>query len=435
MLYPYSIASCAGQIRREDSEAWTGQQEIISGRIKDEDRGKMTGRKENEDWKKTDGRKENEDWKKMVGPKENNGRTDSFVVQNRKLFEDFTALLIVYDKAGTERSVSFYHKCEAAIQMPHQGWYHKHEFIEIFYVIEGSFSQILFGERRTFEAGEFMIADQNCEHADYIEAKDAAVLFLQIRSEYLDMLLRSYDGKNELQQFLFHSLRRQKREQSFLRLRRSGKVSVLQKAQQPEREVKEKLPGSEEKEQPSEDEANTQLSGRGEKEQPYMDEEMDMLLGNLFYEDMHREPGYEDIRKGLLIRILQRFCTEYTPRLHTTSQEGKEKELLYEVERYIRLYAATVTTADLEEVFHYHRNYYNLLLKKYRELSFREYVLQVRLSYARQLLEQTELPVSQVARQVGYENTSHFYHLFRKMYGVGPREVHETNHTAEKEWK
>lgn len=344
--YSYSITSCVEQLRNTDFEAWIGYQEWLASR---------------------DGQ-------------------DGFVVQNWKLHEDFCALLIAYDKSGIERSLSFHHKCALALSMPHQGLYHKHEFIEIFYVIEGSFSQILFGKRRIFEAGEFMIADQNCDHADYIEAKDAAVLFLQIRSEYLDMLLRSYDGKNELQQFLFHSLRRQKREQSFLKLRRSEGFSDPQEAL-------------------------------------HMDEKMDMLLGNLFYEDMHREPGYENIRKGLLIRILQRLCTEYTPRLHTTSQEGKEKELLYEVERYIRLHAATVTTADLEEVFHYHRNYYNLLLKKYREMSFRDYVLQVRLSYARQLLEQTELPVSQVARKVGYENTSHFYHLFRKMYGVGPKEI------------
>lgn len=366
-------------------------------------------------WRNVVGLTDRDDRRNVVGLTDNDDRSkNGFVVQNRKLLEDFRALLIVYDKSGVERSVSFRHKLAISIEMPHQGWYHKHEFIEIFYVIEGSFSQILFGERRTFEAGEFMIADQNCEHADYIEAKDAAVLFLQIRSEYLDMLLRSYDGKNELQQFLFHSLRRQKREQSFLRLRRSGKAFVSQGAQSSGRGAKG---------QPSEYEGNVQSPEEGAGTQLYTDEQMDMLLGNLFYEDIHREPGYEDIRKGLLIRILQRLCTEYTPRLHTTSQEGKEKELLYEVERYIRLHAATVTTADLEEVFHYHRNYYNLLLKKYREMSFREYVLQVRLSYARQLLEQTELPVSQVARKVGYENTSHFYHLFRKMYGVGPKEI------------
>ena len=43
--------------------------------------------------------------------------------------------------------------------------------MEILYVIEGSFTQILLGEEIRFEQGEFVITDQNCEHADYIEAK------------------------------------------------------------------------------------------------------------------------------------------------------------------------------------------------------------------------------------------------------------------------
>lgn len=367
MQYRYSIISCAEQIRKADLKPLTGQQKkIFSGEMQRlfSEQGKS--------------------FMRLLEESKNN-----FVVQNWKLSEEFTALLILYDKDGFERHVSFHNRHIMQIEMPHQGWYHKHEFIEVFYVVEGSFSQILFGERRIFEAGEFMIADQNCEHADYIEAKDAAVLFLQIRSEYLDGLLRSYDGKNELQQFLFHSLRRQKREQSFLNLRLSEEILYSQ-------------------DMPS-----------------HTDQEMDRLLGNLFCEDLNREPGYEDIRRGLLIRILQRLCTNYTPQLHTTSQEGKEKELLYEVERYIRLHAASVTASDLEAVFHYHRNYYNLLLKKYREVSFREYVLQVRLSYARQLLEQTKLPVCQIARQVGYENTSHFYHLFQNVYGIGPKEMRE----------
>ena len=84
---------------------------------------------------------------------------------------------------------------------------------------------------------------------------------------------------------------------------------------------------------------------------------------------------------------------------------------------------AKVTVSELEKEFHYHRNYYSLILKKYRGKSFQQYVIEIRMKYAKQLLEQTTLSVKQVAQQIGYENVSHFHHLFEKYYGKTPREI------------
>lgn len=302
--------------------------------------------------------------------------------ENRKVLDRLSVLLVVYGAEGTEWSISPMGKRFIRRESPRRGWFHKHEYVEILYVIEGSFTQILLGEEIRFEQGEFVITDQNCEHADYIEAKDAAVLFLQIRADYLEQLLKSYDGTDEMQQFLFHALWRQKREQSFLELRRT------------------------------ETDGNQQF-------------DMEQLLEFLISEDLAREPGYEKIEQGLMVRLLQRLCQDYSLQLHTDSREGKEKALLYEMECYIRTNAATVTVAELEKRFHYHRNYYYLLLKKYRGKSFQQYVIEIRMKYAKQLLEQTTLPVKQIAQQVGYENISHFYHLFEKYYDKTPRDIRQ----------
>ena len=299
---------------------------------------------------------------------------------NRKIAEKMSLLLVVYGKDGTEWSISPVGLRFVRRECPRRSWFHKHEYVEILYVIEGSFTQILLGEEIRFEQGEFVITDQNCEHADYIEAKDAAVLFLQIRADYLEQLLRSYDGTDEMQRFLFHALWMQKTEQSFFELRESEKYS-------------------------------------GKKL------DVDQLLELFFTENLTRDPGYEEIEQGLMIRLLQYLCQAYVLQLHTDSKEGKEKAFLYELECYIRTNASTVTVAELEKKFHYHRNYYSMILKKYRGKSFQQYVIGVRMKHAKQLLEQTTLPVKQIAQQAGYENVSHFYHLFEKYYGKTPKEV------------
>ena len=296
---------------------------------------------------------------------------------DRKVTEKLSALLIVYGADGTEQSFSSAGKRMVTRELPRLGWFHKHEYVEILYVIEGTFTQVLLGEEIRFEQGEFVITDQNCEHADYIEPKDAAVLFLQIRADYLGHLLRTYDSGDELQQFLFHALWRQKKEQSFLEFKRTEQY------------------------------------------------EPEYLLDRLMAEDLSKEPGRDAIKEGLMIRLLYHLCRDYSIQLHTDSRESREKAVLYELERYVRKNYATVTTKELEQVFHYHRNYFHLLLKKYRGKSFQQYTMEVRMKNAYRMLEQTTEPVKKIAGQVGYENVSHFYHLFEAQFGKTPREVRE----------
>ncbi len=306
------------------------------------------------------------------------GQTSS--ICERRISEDLSVLLIIYSADGAEWSISPAGTRLIIRESPRQGWFHKHEYVEILYVIEGNFTQILLGEKIRFGQGEFVITDQNCEHADYIEAENAAVLFIRVRPEYMEKLLRSYDGTDEMRQFLFHALWRQRREQSFLELKRTG-----------------------------------------EEEERRFD--MERLLEVLVRENLEKEPGYEKVEQGLMIRILQHLCSDYTLQLHSDSREGREKVFLYELECFIRTNMDCITVEKLEERFHYNRNYYNLILKKYRGKSFRQYVTEIRMKYARQLLEQTDLPVRKIVRQIGYENVSHFYHLFERYYGKKPKEI------------
>ena len=122
---------------------------------------------------------------------------------NRKIAEKMSTLLIVYGKEGMEWSISPAGQRLVRRELPRRSWFHKHEYVEILYVIEGSFTQILLGEEIRFEQGEFVITDQNCEHADYIEAKDAAVLFLQIRSDYLEQRNQNIDQCWQFQHGLY----------------------------------------------------------------------------------------------------------------------------------------------------------------------------------------------------------------------------------------
>lgn len=54
--------------------------------------------------------------------------------------------------------------------------------------------------------------------------------------------------------------------------------------------------------------------------------------------------------------------------------------------------------------------------------TYKELLQQHRLEMAARLLRRSDMTIQQIIGQVGYENTSYFYRLFRAHYGQSPRE-------------
>ncbi|MFZ4616746.1 MAG: helix-turn-helix domain-containing protein [Rectinemataceae bacterium] len=69
------------------------------------------------------------------------------------------------------------------------------------------------------------------------------------------------------------------------------------------------------------------------------------------------------------------------------------------------------------------------LFKEGMACSFTEYLNGLKLSRAKNLLANSDLPISEVALQVGFSTISHFNHLFRTRYGMSPSESRQHNTT------
>jgi transcriptional regulator GlxA family with amidase domain len=59
-------------------------------------------------------------------------------------------------------------------------------------------------------------------------------------------------------------------------------------------------------------------------------------------------------------------------------------------------------------------------------IGFRSYLRRLRMSHAAELLATTAIPVSEVARRVGYRDASQFSKAFKRTYGVSPSESRAT---------
>lgn len=67
-------------------------------------------------------------------------------------------------------------------------------------------------------------------------------------------------------------------------------------------------------------------------------------------------------------------------------------------------------------------NYLSARFKKETGKSFSEHLTDVRIAYARQLLERTDLPISSIAEECGIPDNNYFSRVFRQTEGTTPRD-------------
>ncbi|MDQ1910278.1 response regulator [Paenibacillus sp. GD4] len=71
--------------------------------------------------------------------------------------------------------------------------------------------------------------------------------------------------------------------------------------------------------------------------------------------------------------------------------------------------------------------YFCLLFKKELSISVNEYITQVRIEKAKQLLKDRSLKLYEIAQKVGYSDPNYFAKVFRKLTGAKPSEYRETS--------
>ncbi len=98
--------------------------------------------------------------------------------------------------------------------------------------------------------------------------------------------------------------------------------------------------------------------------------------------------------------------------------DSRFEALLRHVEAH---FAEPLYLGDLAEAFHYNVTYVSDLFRKHLNQGFAEHMTMLRMNRAKDLLLETDFPVTEVAAQCGYPDACHFSRQFRKMTGLSPR--------------
>ncbi|RED65022.1 response regulator transcription factor [Cohnella lupini] len=105
-------------------------------------------------------------------------------------------------------------------------------------------------------------------------------------------------------------------------------------------------------------------------------------------------------------------------------------EAVEAMRRYIDAsYMNEISLTMLADRFHINPTYLSELFKKQTGSTFSEYIAQVRIGRAAELLQNPQLRLSDIAELVGFANASYLSIVFKKHYGVSPNEYR--NHPAD----
>ena len=75
---------------------------------------------------------------------------------------------------------------------------------------------------------------------------------------------------------------------------------------------------------------------------------------------------------------------------------------------------------DLQKALNYSSAHLNRLFKEHLDTTPHEYLQEYKFRYAKNLLQNTDLSISEIASKIGYSNLSHFFSNFKKRYGITP---------------
>lgn len=136
-------------------------------------------------------------------------------------------------------------------------------------------------------------------------------------------------------------------------------------------------------------------------------------------------------RNGLLKLFFAEFIE--LQEKHITDIELK---MPYEAETpaYVRMtisyiaenYASNIKINELADHIGVNRSYLTSSFKKVTGYSPKEYLVSLRMENAKQMLEQTNLPVNSIASSVGYTDQLAFSRMFKRYSGVSPKAYRES---------
>ena len=143
------------------------------------------------------------------------------------------------------------------------------------------------------------------------------------------------------------------------------------------------------------------------------------IFGQMIRELQLAQSGFEELLVYLLRHM---FLLVNRQRVSGNSENPQMLEVIGKAVQYFQLhYNEPLNIEAYARQIHVSESWFIQKFREYTGVTPMQYILYLRVSNAQELLENSSLPVKEIALIVGYENPLYFSRLFRKQIGVSPK--------------
>ena len=252
---------------------------------------------------------------------------------------------------------------------------HDHDFVEILYVIEGTGRHCVDGEEFTVKAGDLLFINYGSTHAFYVDDKLVAYN-LMIRVDYFTKNMIKDDN-------VFYMLALTSFEKIQHELNNHGPL------------------------------VSFDYSERGD-------------LANLF-NNIEVELSQNELGKSLILDSYINIILCKLFRKIFVKDSDKDLLIPQDILDYINEhFNEKISLNDLSQRCFYNPAYFSRLFKKAFNMSFTDYIMDIRLKHCCELLKNSDYTIDRIIEECGFSDRNTFYERFKNKYGCTPSEYRNT---------
>ncbi len=257
---------------------------------------------------------------------------------------------------------------------------HTHNYVEFIYMCKGETVHIIDGQRITLKAGDLLFMNQHAKQEILPAGENDIAINFMILPQFFETAFSMLENEvNPLKDFLISCLTKKDIGGNFLYFN----VAQI----------------------------------------PQIQNIMENLIWNMLAESERNEYRMiNQVTMGLLfLNLLEHADTLKVAR------HSYEQELVFKLLQYIDLEYQSASLSVFSQKAKENEYGLSRMLKKNTGQTFKELLQAKRLSKACELLKNTDISIADISVLVGYDNTSFFHRLFRRVYNMSPREYRISN--------
>jgi two-component system, response regulator YesN len=133
----------------------------------------------------------------------------------------------------------------------------------------------------------------------------------------------------------------------------------------------------------------------------------------------------KQVRAGMIEKVVDKRIADTNNKIDST-KDPIRKAIAY-IDQHLK---EELTLKDIAAHVHLNPSYFSVLFKEQANLNFSEYITRRRIQRAKELVISTNLPINEIAEEVGYKTSKYFIKIFKEIEGITPSIYRKTSNDS-----